>query len=44
VSWAKDTHPELDNVMFDTSPTQAVFTVESGQARTQLLDEYLASH
>ncbi len=43
-TWAQETHPELDEVMFDASGGfGAVFTEESGQARMQLIDEYLAS-
>ena len=42
-TWAQETHPELDEVMFDTSFLGVIFTEESGQARTQLIDEYLAS-
>jgi hypothetical protein len=42
--WAQEAHPELDEVMFDASGGfGAVFTEESGQARMQLIDEYLAS-
>lgn len=42
-TWAQETHPELDDVMFDTSVLGIVFTAESGRARMQLIDEYLAS-
>ena len=41
--WAQETHPELADVMFDTSFLRVVFTEESGKARAALVDEYLAS-
>ena len=42
-SWAMENHPELDDVMFASAPTGMAFTEESGGARMELLDEYLAS-
>ncbi|MGI9606250.1 MAG: hypothetical protein ACR2P0_08950 [Acidimicrobiales bacterium] len=42
-AWAEEAHPEMNDVMFDDTSLGVVFTVESGLARSALLEEYLAS-